>query len=135
MNKKGFIFTLDVILGLVVIFGIIGTSIFFVSQGSQVSISEHQLLLVGSDIVNIMEEDGTLHSLDHNTIEYRMEEILPTNYEMLLRIEGNFQTGNGTLEVGGEIPEKRLIIAGQRISLTENNTYLKITHYTWGRKQ
>ncbi|MBU0460440.1 MAG: hypothetical protein KKH52_03880 [Nanoarchaeota archaeon] len=133
MNKKGFILTLDVILGMTIVFLVLIVSLFFITQGSAVSISDHQLLMVGSDIVGVMDQEGTLDSLDYATIETRLEEILPANYEMLLRIEGDFTEGNGTIEIGGELPEERLRIVGKKVGLTNTSVYLKLTYFVWSR--
>ena len=133
MNKNGFILTLDVILGMTIVFLVLMVSLFFITQGSDVSISEHQLLKIGSDIVTVMDNEKTFDSLDHETIETRMDELLPANYEMLLKIEGDFAVGNGTIELGGNLPENRFRIVGKRIALTDDNVYLKLTYFVWGR--
>ncbi|MBU0456953.1 MAG: hypothetical protein ABH824_02610 [Nanoarchaeota archaeon] len=134
-NKKGFIFTLDLIVGMVVIFSVIFVSLFFVSRGSEIGISEHHLLRVGSDIISIMDEEKVFDSLDHLTIEDKMRELLPANSEMLIRVEGNFSTANGTIEVGDDLPQQRFTISGKRVALTDDDIYLKITYFVWARKQ
>jgi len=133
-DKNGFIFTLDIILGMIIVFIIIASTVFFISRSVESNLEKYQLLILGSDIVNILDEQKTFDSLDYNEIETEMEELLPPNYEMLLRLEGNFSTGNGTLEVGGNIPLEEDLFFGRRIAITSNNTFLEITYVLWSRE-
>ncbi|MDP3919008.1 MAG: hypothetical protein Q8Q35_03860 [Nanoarchaeota archaeon] len=135
MDKKGFVLTLDVILGMIIVFTVISISLFFVSRGSEVSLTEYQPIMIGSDIITLMDEEKSFDSLNHDYIETRMESSLPSNYDMLIRIEGDIESGNGTIEVGGNLPENRLIISGRRVALTDSGTYLKITYFAWTRQQ
>ncbi len=135
LGKKGFIFTLDLIVGMSILFTVVMITLFFVARGSEVTLAEHQFLRLGSDIVAVMDEQKMFDSLDHEAIERKMEELLPGQYEMLIRLQGNFTAGNGTIEVGGEIPAERLLISGRRAALTDDDTYLKVTYFMWGRRQ
>lgn len=134
-EKKGFILTLDLIVGMAIFFTAVLISLFLVSRGSEVSIAEHHLLRVGSDVVAIMDEQKVFDSLDPSIIRDKMRELLPGNYEMLVGVQGNFDEGNGTIEVGNEIPQQRLMISGRRAALTNDNVYLKITYFIWTREQ
>ena len=134
-TKKGFILSFDLILGMTIVFIILFISVFFVSQGSAITISEHQLLRVGSDLVTIMDGKKTFDSFDYETIETEIEKVLPGNYEMLVRLQGNFSSGNGTVEVGGDIPQNRLTVTGRKAAVTDDNIYFKITYFIWIREQ
>ena len=134
-GHKGFVFTLDLLLGISVSLMLLLGTLFFIEKGSESSASTHYLLRLGSDIVKIMEKEGKLETLDYGIIEQAIAEILPANDDMLLRLQGNFSTGNGTIEVGGEIPQKRFVASGQRVALTKvEGTYLKITYFVWERE-
>ena len=135
MNKHGFIFTLDAVVGMTVLFMVVMLSLFFISKGSEVTLTEQQVLRVGSDVVTILDNQKVLDTLDYGIITTKMEEVLPPNYGMLLRIQGNFAQGNGTIEVGGEIPNQRFVLSGRRVALTEDNTYLQLTYWVWTRGQ
>ncbi len=135
LNKKGFVFSLDLILGITIVVSIFFISLFYVSQAREDSISSYQLELIGADIVQILEKDLVFYSLDQETIELEMEKYIPSHYDMLIRIEGNFSAGNGTIEAGGELPEKQSIVSGRSAVLTEDGTYLKVTYFTWSMKQ
>mgnify|MGYP006418548631 CR=1 FL=1 len=134
-NKKGFVFTLDLILGFTIFFIALSISLFFVARGSQVSLSDYQLLVVGSDIVDLLDNKGAFDSLDEDVISNEMDSLIPASYDMLIRLQGDFSEGNGTIEIGSEIPSRRLLIAGQRVGVTSNSTYFKVTYFTWPRLQ
>ena len=133
--KQGFILTLDLAFGTIIIFILILAGIFFVSLSSKQHSSELQLARVGSDIVTVMEHKNLFLDPEHASLQSAMDSLLPSNIEMLLRLEGEFTSGNGTLEVGSELPRNKPIIAGQRVSLTSNEQYLKITYLIWPRRE
>lgn len=133
-NKDGFIFTFDLTLAIIIVFIVIIIGLFFVSRASSSSVSEHQMLRIGSDLITILDEEFAFDFLDHDYIEVAMQELLPANYQMLIRIEGDFPEGNGLIEVGGSIPEKRLTLSGQKVVLNKDDLYLKITYFVWLRE-
>ena len=134
-SKTGFVFTLDLIIGLGIIFSLVLVSLFFISKGTEAEFSEQQLLRVGSDVAMVLDQQKVFDSLDYRIIEQGFHDILPPNYDGLLLVQGNFTVGNGTIEVGGEIPQGIPIIVGQRAALTDDNTYLRITYSIWTREQ
>jgi hypothetical protein len=134
-GKKGIVLMIDLVIGMTISFIIIIMTLFFITQGSEVTFSEHQLSRVGADIVTIMDEQNLFESLDHDTIETEMEKLLPGSYVMLLRIEGDFSAGNGLIEVGSEIPQRGLIITGKKAILLDDNTYVSITYIVAGRNR
>lgn len=134
-GRKGFIFTLDIVLGSIVLFILLGTSLFLVSRASEVSLSEQQILETGSDITALLDREQVLTSLDAAKIKLEMEKVLPPNYGMLLRIQGNFSSGNGVLEAGQEIPAATSVYSGRRVALTPEGQYLKVTYLMWVKQQ
>ncbi len=134
-SKKGFIFTLDIIVGIVVLFVFLGTSLFLVSRASDVSLSGQQVLETGSDITALLDRQQIISTLDASRITTEIARVLPPNYGMLLRIEGNFSAGNGIIEAGQEIPPATSVYSGRRIGLTPDGTYLKVTYLMWVKQQ
>lgn len=134
-GNKGIIFSLDLMVGITIAFIVVAITLFFVSQGSSITLAEHQLIRFGSDIVTVMDQQEIFDTLDQEIIETEMKNLLPGNYDMLIRLQGNFSRANGTIEIGGEIPESRLTITGRKAALTGNGTYFKITYFVWARKQ
>ncbi len=135
LSKKGFVFSLDVALGMMVFFIVIGTSMYFMTRASESPLPSYQMLALGSDIVHILDEKETFDLFDPNAIETEMEKLLPTQYGMLIRVEGNITFGNGTLEAGLDVPPRVSILAGQRVALTNQERYMKITYFMWSRQQ
>ncbi|MBU0469855.1 MAG: hypothetical protein KKA62_05400 [Nanoarchaeota archaeon] len=135
LSRKGFIFSLDLVLGITIAFSVIFVAVFFVSQASSANLSDYQLLRIGSDVVVLLENEGVFESLDYAVIETELQKITPSNYEMLLRITGDFALGNGIIEVGGEIPDRRVVLAGKRVVLTSNDDLLTVTYFIWPREQ
>ena len=132
--KKGFIFTLDITFGIIIVFLLVIAGMFFVSQASPKNLSEYQMLRTGSNIVSVMDKQGLFAQPDYQVLQSHLDELVPGNYQMLLRLQGNFTTGNGTMEIGSEIPPKVSLISGQRVSVTDNWQYLRITYFIWGRQ-
>jgi len=127
MNKKGIIFTLDLLLAIMIIFIVLTASIFFISRGSAINLPDHQLQLIGSDIITIMDHQETFDSFNPTTIEESLEQLVPKNYQMAVRV----QQGSNTIEANFPLPEDSSIISGMRVALSENDTYMKITYYVW----
>lgn len=128
-TKKGFIFILDLVLAVIVFFVSLFAILFFFNAGGEITLSEHHLLLIGSDVVTVMDEEKIFDTLDYSTIKNRLIELVPPNYDMLVKVEGS-----STVEAGGSLPNKRTIVSGRRAALTDSNEYLKITYYVWVRR-
>ena len=130
--KKGAVFTIDIVLAVFVVFVAISFTLFFIARAGEVSRADHQLVNIGADVTRILIERGTLQELDHDAIEAGLYTIIPANYDMLLRIQGNFSYANGTIEVGGEVPERRYIVAGEQALYVEDRI-AKVTYFVWPR--
>jgi|SRR3989344_2657370 len=132
-SKTGYIFTFDLVLSLILAFSILLVSIFLLTKGSMVTFSDYQSLQIGSDIILVMDNAKAFDSLDYGRIEIEMEKLLPVNYNMLIRVEGDFSEGNGLIEVGGELPPQGTVMTGERAAITDDETLLKITYFIWVR--
>ena len=130
-NKKGLAFTFDIALGTGVIFGMVVLSVFLASRGSTGHLAEYQLSRIGSDILTVLDERESFDTLDHTLIEQKLDDVLPAHIDMLLRIEGSFAEGNGTIEVGGDLPTDKSLIPIRRVALASDSTYVKLTAYVW----
>jgi len=134
-GKKGFILTLDVTLGSTLALIAIAVSLFLVTRGSATTLGEHQLARIGSDMLMILDEQKVFDTFDHEYIETKIEQVLPIQADMLIRVEGNFTEGNGTIEVGGTLPYNRPIISSVRVAMTDDYEYMKLTAFVWGRRE
>src|SRR3989338_9638625 len=132
MNKHAFILTLEIVLGSTLVFALIFASLFFLNRGTS-GVADSQLLLFGSDVITLLDNQNIFDSLDTTTIETAMQEVVPRNYALVMQLQGNLSQGNGTIEVGDEIPEKEAALVGRKAVLTENNTYIQITYWVGTR--
>ena len=123
---------MDIALGIGVILGAVALSVFIVSRGSTAG-SEYQLARIGADVLAILDEQHAFDDLSHTVIEQKMQDVLPAHLDMLLRIEGDFDEGDGLIEVGGNLPTTKSLLPVRRVVLTSDDTYLKITGDVWLR--
>jgi len=133
--KKGFILTLDVVLGTTITLIAIAASLFLVTRGSATSLGDHQLARIGSDMILVLDGQKAFDTFDHEYIETKIDQILPSHVDMLIRVEGNFTEGNGTIEVGGTLPYDKPVISSVRVGITDNYEYMKFTAFVWGRNE
>ncbi|HIG93899.1 TPA: hypothetical protein HA234_06915 [Candidatus Woesearchaeota archaeon] len=134
-TKKGFILTLDLMLGLVIFFMVLFSVLFFVNRQNEFTLADYQLLRTGSDLVTILDNQKRSDDLNPLSLESNLQDLVPANYGLLLRIQGEFDEGNGTIEVGDEIPLQKVILSGRRVALTDNEEYLLITYMVWSKEQ
>jgi len=130
-DKKAYLFTFDLLMALTLSFSILLVSVFFLAKGSSTTASDYQALQTGSDIAAILDQNKVFDSLDYDNIEIEMEKLLPANYDILLRVEGDFTEGNGLIEIGGDIPINQPLVSGEKVGLTDSGTLLKITYFVW----
>ena len=67
-SKKGFIFTLDVALGIIISLMVIAVSVYFMTRGSESSLPQYQLLTTGSDIITVLDKQNVFDALNPSTI-------------------------------------------------------------------
>ena len=132
LNNKGLALILDVALGTVVIMAGVALSVFFISESGS-HVADYQLARIGADILGMLDAQQGFDNLDHAAIEQKIAELLPAHLDMLVRIEGDFEEGDGIIEVGGNLPSTASIIPVRRVALTSDDVYLKITAYVWLR--
>ncbi len=133
-SKKGFIFTLDSLIAVVVMIAILTASSGYMSkiENSGVNI---QVSRTGSDITALLENSGALENLSSSQIESSLNEILPNDYNMKLIIECTdtdlAETANVT--IGSSLPEQKFVGAGRRFFVvkTDEVNYCIAKYWTW----
>lgn len=123
-DKKGFVFILDSLIAMIVLFLIIGVSSYHVSK-SESEISKIQISRTGSDIITLLENKGAFNSFDISIIQGNLSEILPQSYKINLNLtcEDETLTTSSGIIIGDEIPEKEFIASGRRFFvITHNNS-------------
>ncbi|MFH1636821.1 MAG: hypothetical protein ABIB71_00170 [Candidatus Woesearchaeota archaeon] len=134
MTKRGIVFSLDMMLAVVVVVIIIGSSGYFFSRSGEEFLGNLNMVKLGSDITYMLYEDGTLDTLDSETVAEEIELYLPENYEMRLTLEGDFPGGMLMVESNPEGGEGRFRISGTRYLVINYNGILynaKAVYEVW----
>lgn len=92
---KGFVFTVDVAIGLVTVMAILAASSFYVLSSGKSGVNEIALKKTGSDIVAVLDYEGVLDTFNKTIIERNMSGMLPFNMNMSMIVrkygaDGNF---------------------------------------------
>lgn len=129
-EKAGQVFSIDAIIGAFIV-GIIIIIVVF-NTTHRLDPQEIQISKIGYDLLNVMNDEGTLQTFHSETIEDRMEKLLPSQYGMRIAIESNFKN----FEAGDDPPAKKFIASG-KIVFTKAQTPSPIdvngiaTFYIW----
>ena len=124
-GNKGFIFTIDILIAIVMIAIIMFASTIFVLKQTGQNIKLLQIEKIGADTIAVLDYRGYFNALDKNSIETRARKILPKNYDISLKMECQ----NITILIGG-LPQ-RSFPAGERIIVTRNLDYCYVKYWTW----
>lgn len=132
-NKKGFVFALDAAFAVVVFILLLLAIRYYATGFHKNTLPDIQTLRVGSDILAVLDYTGTLNTLNKNTIENKMEDLLPPNYEMKIIISG--ESSHCDEEAGAEdIPDDRFVASGKRFLAANPQTttyYCTARYWIW----
>jgi len=131
INKKGYIFTYDIIIAVFVFIIIITASSFYSSTSNENKLANVQIKNIGSDALNILVKTEAMDKLDENGIKNELETIIPKKYDMTLEIITN--TGE-ELSITKEIPSHVFIASGKRYLVTTNNKIVKVEYKIWQKE-
>ncbi|MCK4521820.1 MAG: hypothetical protein KAU20_04555 [Nanoarchaeota archaeon] len=129
-SKKAIVFSLDVIISLFVVFIIFSAAVFYINKAEEEQSSIH-ILRTASDIITLMDNKGAFNSINKQSIETELYSVLPVNYNMKIRLEGNFPQNKGVLETTKALPEDRFILTGKKITVTPENYFIIIKYWVW----
>ena len=87
-RNKGVIFTLDMFLALLVVITIFVASSYYFSRSDN-ALYNLQLTKIGNDIITLLDYNGVLNIPNQEIIQDKFNELLPSNYEMLISFESN----------------------------------------------
>lgn len=110
LEDKGMIFTLDAIIAVLVVSILMIASAHFAGK-EESSLPDLQLSRIGYDIVALLDYSKTLDTLDAGIIKNEMNDLLPSNYNMKIKITTNYGV---TREIGDAIPDNKFIATGKR---------------------
>jgi len=129
-GNKAFIFSIDVMIAVSVVAIIMIISAFYLVKAGDESISKLQTIRIGSDILALMDNDGTLDTLSVEETGTELNSLLPINYHMRIRIRCNGQE-SVTVETTGAIPNDRFIGSGKRVFVSETGNYCLADFNIW----
>lgn len=87
-QNKGVIFTLDMFLALLVVITIFVASSYYFSRSDN-ALYNLQLTKIGNDVITLLDYNGVLNVPNQEIIQDKFNELLPSNYEMLISFESN----------------------------------------------
>ncbi len=134
-NNKGFILSLDISMAVFIAFILIAVSVYYVGLASEEPLSNLPLVKAGSDIMTMLDYDGTLNRLDKIEIQNEMKALLPPGYEMRIMINGTFPdqgfVAESTPNSTAYPLNKKFVVSGMRSFVIQNETkaYLATANY------
>lgn len=121
-GNKALIFTIDAVAASIIVITILLVCYLYLFRTSS-EIPSLSLLRTGDDIITILEYDGTIKTLNENTISLELNKILPVQYDMRIKIFPE------NITIGNQIPDDRFVASGRRFFVITNET-LASNHYT-----
>lgn len=119
-GNKAFIFSLDVIIGIMIVSSIFVASTFYIIKAGDESISKLQTIRTGYDVLALLDYQGTLDSLSVETIEIELNQLITINHHMRTKIKCVGQNPI-VVETTNMFPKDQFIGTGKRIFVTNNN--------------
>ena len=132
-SRKGFIISLDLFLGFVLFSIMLLVTVLLINVPST-TFSDYEMQETGGDIVIMLDQLGYIRALDDANIKTTLDVVVPTRLGMMVRLEGNFTLGNGTLDIGDDLPSNYPIITSEYVSVTNSNEYVHVTYYVWSER-
>lgn len=123
LGNKAFIFSFDAMLAVLLVTLLLLVGNFYATKSSEYSLSRLQMIRTGSDILALLDYDGTLQPLSAPTIEVGLNELLPTSYHMRIEIRGK-EFGPLVVETSSETPNDRFIGSGKRMFNVNAESYI-----------
>lgn len=131
LENKGLIFSFDIMVAVLLVVVLLLAGTFYAAKSGEYSLSRLQMIRTGSDILAILDYDGTLKTLSMPTIEAGINELLPTSYHMRIEIKGR-EYGPLIIETTPEAPKDRFIGSGERV-FNKNAEYYIARYWIWLR--
>ncbi len=121
-GNKALIFTIDAVAASIIVITILIVCYVYLFRTSS-EIPNLSLLRTGDDIITVLEYDGTIKTLNENTISSELNKILPVQYDMQIKIFPE------NITIGNQIPDDRFVASGRRFFVITNET-TSSNHYT-----
>ena len=129
-GNKAFVFSLDAAIAITVVVFILAVSTFYITKSGGESVSKLQTIRIGSDVLAVLDNDGTLGTLSLETIRIELNRILPINYHMRIRANCRNQ-GPIIAETTDIFPKDRFIGAGKRVFVSNTGKHCIADFSIW----
>lgn len=135
-GRKGFVFSLDMAIAVLITILMMTAAGRNMANAEKNSISNSQMAAVGSDIVAMLDYKGILQTMDEKAIESGMNDIMPQNYDMLLKITADDGT---TVYAGDSVPAIQFVGSGKRFFTIKDETsierYAYVSYWIWAKER
>ncbi|MFC1755077.1 hypothetical protein ACFL96_17070 [Thermoproteota archaeon] len=111
LSRRAFVLSLDILIAVFVTLLVLTAAHMQIMNSEFRQLSHASLTAAGSDIVEMLSYSGALQTLDSNMIESEMKDLLPLNYEMMLKI---VVVDGTTIYAGDSFPEEQFVATGIR---------------------
>ena len=129
-GNKAFIFSLDVIIGSIIVASILVVSTFYITKAGEESISKLQTIRTGYDVLALLDYDGTLDTLSVEKIEVELNKLLTINHHMRIKAQCVGQNPI-VVETTDIFPKDRFIGTGKRVFVTNTTKYCIADFSIW----
>lgn len=129
-GDRAIVFTMDMFVAITVFSIAFVVSLYYVSQTAENKIAQLQMANAASDLLAVMDNNGTLQTLNSNLIEAQETALLSNAYQMRILIQ---TSNNNTIDVGGIAPEGRLVVTGTRYFVTSSASG-QARYWIWARQ-
>lgn len=133
-GKKAFVFTLDAAIAVLITI-LVMTAAYKNMAGSEANrISSAQMIAYGNDVVALLDHGNILQAKEQDTIQSGMSDLLPQNYNMLLRV--TYDDGT-VLYAGDSVPGQQFTATGKRFfAISDDDSvdgYGVADYWIWAR--
>lgn len=132
--RKGFVFSLDTAVAVLLTVLMMSAAHRYMADSEKNSISNAQMAAVGSDIAALLDYKGILQTLDEEKIESGMNDLMPQNYDMMLKIVTD---DNTVLYAGDSVPGAQFVATGKRFFVIKDgdliDNYAYVSYSIWAR--
>ncbi|MDI6738225.1 MAG: hypothetical protein QME12_06980 [Nanoarchaeota archaeon] len=135
-NRKGFILSLDAVVAILIAFIFIAVSTYYIAKANEDQFSRMQMMRQGSDIMAVLDRESVFETKEPVSIGDEISSILPSAYEMRLKIDGTFPEETIIVETTNQTPENQFIVGGERLLVISNlsgSTYATARYWMWLR--
>lgn len=133
-TRKGFILSLDATVAILIAFIFVAVSTYYIAKANEDQFSRMQMMRQGSDIMAILDREGVFETQSPVFIGEEISSMLPSAYEMRLRINGTFPEKTIIVETTNQTPENQFIVGGERLLVISNSsgsTYASARYWMW----